>query len=63
MCRVTEDTTSEQLAQKVAALCDPLNFNAVMEHQRKSLESRWLENRAALTYVMRAICGDALREN
>lgn len=62
LCRVTENTTSEELAQKVAALCEPQNFNAVMEHQRKSLESRWLENRSATTYVMKALCGDWLQE-
>lgn len=58
--RVTSRMTSGKLAVKVQAICQPENFNAMMEHQERHADRMWLEGRANLTYVMRAICGDAL---
>lgn len=60
MCRVTEDTTPEQLQEKIGRICEPEIYNRIMEHQHQFIENMWLESSDNLTYVLKCILGDAL---
>lgn len=59
-CRVTADTTPEQLQEKVDKICEPEIYNSIMEHQHQFIQNMWLEASPNLTYVLSKICGDAL---
>ena len=55
--RVTSKTTAAKLAEKVAKICQPENFNAMMEHQEKHAVMMWLESRSNLTRVLETVTG------
>lgn len=60
LCRVTADTTPEQLQEKVEKICEPETYNRIMEHQHEFISHMWLESSGNLTYVLKCILGDAL---